>query len=195
MDLIGYTTIVGGDSDFIRAFGIPTAEELEKVAQRLNMQLRQLPDDGIFFVDTRPKNIGTLTTGLFGILLFSPVWFGKKVLDEIYDLKLKPIVREIIKKADGIEIFTSKKKYKTFILSVFYEEYRTLVIVAVKEKAIDDLASNLDKVAAVHVSALAILQERRSSEPVHLYIVSDGKVNMKPYEHKALASALSQIGT
>ena len=159
------------------------------------MRLTAPPDQRMFVQDARPKNIEILAAGIFGVLLFIPAWFAKKVLDEVYDLKLKPIVRGIIKKADEIEIFASRKKYKTFILSVFYEEYGTLVIVAVKEKTLDELASSLDKITAVHMWALATLQERRSPEPVHLYIVSDGKVNVKPYEHKVLASAYNQINT
>lgn len=195
MEPIAFNIVVGGNSAFIRAFGIPLAEELEKVAEMLNMRLTAPPDQRMFVQDARPKNIEILSAGIFGVLLFIPAWFAKKVLDEVYDLKLKPIVRGIIKKADEIEIFASRKKYKTFILSVFYEEYGTLVIVAVKERTLDELASSLDKITAVHMGALATLQERRSPEPVHLYIVSDGKVNVKPYEHKILASAYDQINT
>jgi hypothetical protein len=122
MESIGFTTIVEGDSKFIMTFGAPIAEELAKLAEPLNMQLRPLPDHRMFVLDTRAKNIETITAGLFGVLLFLPAWFAKKLLDEIYDINLKPVVRKILKRADEIEIYSSKKKYKTFALSVYYEE-------------------------------------------------------------------------
>jgi len=195
MKSIAFNIVVSGDSAFIRSFGVPLAEWLEKNAKALNMQLTELPNQELFYLDTHPKNIELSTVGIFGVLLFIPTWFAKKVLDEVYDLKIKPIVKGILKKADGVEIFSSKKKYKTFVFSMFYEEHNALIVVAIKEKSLDALASSLEIIPSVHVSALATLQEGNHKEPIHLYIVGKGKVNIRPYEHKVLASAFEQINT
>lgn len=195
MESIGFTTIAEGDSKFIMTFGVPIAEELDEMSAPLNMHVRPLPDHKMFLLDTGAKNIETFTVGVFGVLLFLPGWFAKKLLDEIYDLKLKPVVRKILKQANEIEIYASKKKYKTFTLSVYYKEYSTVVIVAVKERGLDELATSLDRIRAAHAAALATLQTSSSPEPVHLYLIKDGKVNVEPYMHKTFASALGQINS
>ncbi len=193
MNTISFNTIVSGDSKFIRTFGIPLADELDKNAKVLNIQRVTLPTNKLFEIKTNPQNIESTTLGLFGILLTIPGWFAVKILNEIYDIKIKKIVRNIIEKADEIEIFSSKNKYKAFVSYAFIEEENILVIVAIKNKKLIDLASNIDSIPNIHASALSTLQNGSYSEIVHLYIVVDGKVNIKPYEHEDLESAHKQI--
>jgi len=99
------------------------AEELEKFD---SIQVRDFPEKDIFAIDSRVRNSDIVTAGIFGVLLFLPGWFALKVLDDLYEVKIKPKIQDIIKKADEIEIFKSSKKYFVHSLSIYHEELNVL---------------------------------------------------------------------
>jgi hypothetical protein len=97
MEKVAISVVGGGNSAFLRAFTIPLAEDLEKIEGFGN---KTIPAKGVMEVDSRPKACDLPTIGFFGVLLFIPGWFAKKVLEELYEIKIRPAVRRIIKEAD-----------------------------------------------------------------------------------------------
>ncbi len=189
---ISYSVVAGGNSNFLRAFAIPLADELGKLKET---QYIEVPKNNIFEHDSNPKAFDLATAGFFGIVLLLPGWFAVKVIDEFYDIKIKPLVRKIIYKADSIEIFSKRKNKKVFTLSVFHEECDVLVIVAIKEENLESMDAGLARFSSIHAAANNIIQSGSHKSEVHLYVLSGGKVNAQPYIHNNIESAHNQIST
>jgi len=189
---ISYSVTAGGNANFLRTFAIPLADELAKLEETRHVEI---PEKNIFKHDSRPKNLDLVTAGFFGVVLFLPGWFAVKVIDEIYDIKIKPLVRKVIHKADSIEIFSKRKNKKVFALSVFHEGMDVLVIVAIKEESIKNLDAGLENLSSIHAAANNIIQTGKHKNEVHLYVLSEGKVNVQPYIHNNVESAHKQINT
>lgn len=192
MSGIPYSVVAGGNSDFVRSFSIPLAEELESIE---GLEYQALPDIEVFVHDTRHRAFDIPIEGLFGVLLFLPGWLTLKALNELYDIKIRPAVRQIIRKADEVEVFSSNKKHKAFVFSVFHEESNVIVILAAKEKSLRQLETSSAKLPTLLPSALETIRSNGSSDEVHLYVLSDGKVNVEPYIHPNLESASDQLNT
>jgi hypothetical protein len=192
MEQISISVVGGGNSAFLRAFTIPLAEDLEKIEGFGN---KPIPDKGVMEVDSRPKACDLPTIGFFGVLLFIPGWFAKKVLEELYEIKIRPAVRRIIKEADKIELFSSSKKSKVFTLQVFHEQSNVLLVLAAKEPSLRELASATSELPTLIPSAIQRIEQYGSENEVHLYVLSGGKVNAIPLIHRNLELALCQLNT
>ena len=106
---ISYSVAANGNSDFLRTIAIPLTEELGRLKETLYIEI---PKKAAFEHDSTPKALDLTVAGFFGIVLFLPGWFAVKVLDEIYDIRIKPLIRKIIYKADSVEVFSKRKNRK-----------------------------------------------------------------------------------
>ncbi len=192
MSIINYSVLTQGNSSFIRAFSIPLAEELEKID---SIKTSDSPKKNIFVVDSSIRNNDIAVAGVFGVLLFLPGWFAIKVLDDLYEIKIKPKIQNIIKKADDIEIFKSSKKFFVHSLSIYHEELNVLVIVAAKEKGLDELYGSIEQLNNFTQVALHNLKVSPQKNQVHLYILTEGKINLVPFIHEDIESASRQINS
>lgn len=181
MEEISYSVISAGDSDFMMTFSIPLAEELEHTE---GLRYRALPNTGILERDIRPKANEALAQWVIGVLLVIPGWLAWKVADEIYEIKIRPKVRELIRKADSIEIFSSKSKCKVVALEVLEEKANVLIILAAKEKSLERLELASEKLNSLLPNASRYIEEHDSKNEVHLYVLHEGKVNLEPLVHQ-----------
>jgi hypothetical protein len=181
MDEVSYSVVSAGNSEFIRAFSIPLAEELERTE---GLRFRAFPNAGILERDTRSKANEALVQGIIGVLLVIPSWLAWKVADEIYEIKIRPKVRELIKKADSIDIFSSTSKHKVVTLEVLEEKANVLIILAAKEKSLEQLELASEKLNGLLPIAVRYIEEHASQNEVHLYFLHEGKANLEPLIHK-----------
>ncbi len=156
---------------------------------------KPIPTTPLFAHDSRPKAIELPIAGVIGILLFLPGWFALKVLNELYDIKIKPVVRKVIEKADSIEVFASKKQFKIFTLEVFVEDRSVLVVLASKEKALKSLIESAEHLPNLLPQALRFIEEHDSENEVHVYVLSEGRVNALPSIHENVESAHREFNT
>jgi hypothetical protein len=177
---LSYAILSSGNSKIFRAISIPLASNIETMADDAGLKHRPLPDNGVFTINSNPRAICTEGAAAVGILLFVGSWFASKILDEIYEIKLKPIIRKVIQKADEIELFSSKKHTFSFIVGIHYEDQGKLVIVALKTNKKNDLLENLEFINNFHTIALRNIEQTSDELPIHLYIVEDGKANQEP---------------
>jgi len=192
---IGYSIVSVGNSRFFRALAIPFASDMELLAKGTELSYEPVPDDEVFAVDTRQKAIGTETAVAVGIVLFVGSWFAKKILDEIYDIKLKPIIRNVIQKADEIVISGARKRGLSFVVGIHHQDKQTLVLVVLKTKEKNELLGNLETIRNVHAAARQNVEQSKYDAPLHLYVIEDGKVNVEPIQLRSMQEAYERIGT
>ncbi len=192
MSIINYSVLTQGNSTFLRAFSIPLAEELEKLD---SIKGSDFPEKDVFAVDSSIKNFDIATAGIVGVLLFLPGWFAMKVLDDLYEIKIKPKIQDIIRKADDIEIFKSSKQYFVHSLSIYHEELNVIVVVAAKEKGLDELHGSIEQLNNFTQVALNNLKNSPQENQVQLYILTEGKINLVPFIHENIESASRQINS
>lgn len=192
MKVINYNVSTQGNATFIRTFSIPLAEELKTIE---SIKTRNCPEKNIFAMDCGIKNNEMAVTGIFGVLLFLPGWFAIKVLDDLYEIKIKPKIQNIIKKADDIEIFKSSTKFIVHSFSIYHEELNVLVVVAAKEKRLNELYNSIEQLNNFIQIALNNLKIRPQENQVHLYIYTEGNINLVPFIHENIESAYRQINS
>lgn len=190
MDEVSFSVIGGGEAGFLRAFTIPLAEELERTP---GLSRKPIPAIPLVAHDSRPKAIELPIAGIVGVLLFLPGWFALKVLNEVYDIKIKPVVRKVIEKADSIEVFASTKQFKVFTLEVFVEDRSVLIVLAAKEKALHALIGAVEHLPDLLPQALRFVEGHESKNEVHVYVLSEGQVNVVPSIHDNVKSAYREF--
>jgi len=192
---IGYSILSSGNARFLRALPIPLASNLASIAEDSGLKYRQLPDDMVFAVDSRPKALGFEAAAAVGILLFVGSWFASKILDEIYDIKLKPIIRNVIQKADEIIIFGTRKRPLSFVVGINHQDIEKLVIVVLKTNEKGELLDKLEMIKNVHATARLNLEQAKYELPLLLYIIQDGRVNLEPIQLHNIQEAFERILT
>ncbi len=192
MSTINYTVLTQGGSSFFKNFAIPLVDELDTLN---SIKHKKLPENAVLSLDSRIRNHDVAIVGLMGVILFLPGLFAVKVLDELYEIKIKPKVQKIIRRADEIEIFKSKKKCFVQVSSIFHEELNTLIIVAAKESDLEQFYKTVEQLNVFAQVALRNLKATSQKDKVHLYIATEEKINLKPFIHENLESALSQINS
>ena len=192
---IGYSVLSLGNAGFLRALPIPLASDIEQIAEDAGLEYGPVPENELFAVDARPKAIGTETAAAVGVLLFVVSWLASKILDEIYDIKLKPIIRNLIQRADDIVIFGSKKRALSFVIGVYHKDREKLVLVALKGTEKVDILGKLDMIKNVHMVARQNMEKPEYEASLHLYIIEGGEVNVEPIQLSNLQQAYERIGT
>lgn len=177
MSEIKYQIIGSGDHRLFRNITIPLAEEIDSSID--DLVLHDSADGALFSADSRPMALDSSTV-LLGIAFAFPSWLAVKVLDVVFDLKIKPIVAGVIKKLDGIDIFPKKQIHKTFLIPIHYTDFDKAVAVAIKEKDIQNIILHLDQVKPIHQAALDNIDKEKRSKVIHLYVVTNGIVNPEP---------------
>jgi len=190
---IGYTVLSLGNAGFLRALPIPLASDIEQVAEDAGLEYGPVPETEVFAVDARPKAIGAEAAAAAGILLFGGSWLASKILDEIYDIKLKPIIRNLIEKADEIVIFGSKKHALSFVIGVYHKDRNILILVALKGTEKADILSKLEMIKSVHMVARQNMEKPEYRASLHLYIIEGGEVNIEPIQLSNLQQAYERI--
>lgn len=191
---VGYTVLASGNAQFLRALPVPLASEMELIAKDSGLSYGPVPEDDVFVLDTRPKAIGAETAAAVGILLFVGSWLASKILDEIYDIKLKPIIRNLIHKADEIVIFGSKKRALSFVIGIYHQDKQKLVLVALKGVEKESFINKFEMIKHVHVVARQNLEQHKYEAPLHLYVIEDGGVNVEPIQLNNMRQAYERIG-
>ena len=192
---IGYTSLASGNALFLRALPIPLASDLEFAAREANLEYVPEPLGEVFGIDKRAKALGLESAVAVGLILFVSSWLAKKILDEVYDIKLKPIIRRAIQRADDIVIFGDKKHSLIFLVGIYHQDKETLVLVALKAKDKAELLKDLEMINNVHAAARQMVEKSECLAPLHLYVVENGKVNVEPIHLTNMQEAYERIGT
>lgn len=188
---ISFTTITKGNSQFIRDVGVPLAESVEECFSANGVgRMETWPDEEVLWFDRRPRGEATLIAGLFGVLCFLASWAFSKLLDELYEAKIQPVIRAKLKSLDK----PAEKSRKAFLIGVWLEDARVLVAVLVPGKTTEDIASSLDEVPEILRRGIEYAASLGSTGEIHLYRVEGRVVQDHPRIYKNLMVALTEEG-
>ena len=115
-----------GNSKLIREFAIPFLDEFELVAKEYPVK-----GNNPFSPKEEPKPQAHISeiAGIIGVVAFVATWSATKLLNEVYDLKISPIVRKKLSVYLGKT--TSNQKYALTITTLNRETKISLLIACV----------------------------------------------------------------
>jgi hypothetical protein len=115
-----------GNSKFIREFAIPFLDEIKPIAKEYPVQ-----GSNPFESNEEPKLQAHLSeiAGIIGIMAFVASWTATKLLDEVYDIKISPLVKDKLRKYLGKS--NTEPKYALTITTLNREMNVSLVIACI----------------------------------------------------------------
>jgi hypothetical protein len=189
-----YTLFSGGDSQFLRSVSIPLAEVLGQ--DLANDESTRFTDDRPDFLNTssRPGADATiLIGGIVGVFAFFSSWLASKILDDIYETKFQPAIRKVLGAADAKLKGANAKKAKMFLMGISYADKEVFILIGIVGDTFAEILGWEHMIETVHGIAVRWIDSNSSDQPIHLYIVDRGKVNIEPILFDNLISAHGYI--
>lgn len=188
-----YTTLVGGDAAFIRAVGIPLVEALDATIPADGICRDESEPDDALAINDRPRNDVVAIAGIVGVVLYFGSCITKKILDDIYAVKIQPKVKEILGQADNRLSGANSRKKKMYQFGIRYAEQRVFVLIGVVGETFDEVLGQCHLLTTIHTNAVHWIKDSGRQKPIHLYVVQDGCVNVAPLLFDQLAEAHGYI--
>jgi hypothetical protein len=189
---VGHSIDCAGTADFIRDFGIDLARMLENAFGEEARGSDDVPDPSLVGPQPRADLVTPMLVG-FVAYLFS--WTAKTFLDEVYQLKLQPRVREWLVAADERVLGTWRKRKKTFTVSAWYEDLGVIVTVALQASSFSRIAEESERILALHRFGLDWAVDHPEAAPVQMYVVSNGVVDVEPRLFRTTQEAHDSFNT
>lgn len=189
MSDIKYTFYVGGDYPFFRVSIEAFGEEIEPLFEATDWEYSRdlMKNNQALYIDTRPKaDVGTVSAVVIGISLFVAAWAGQKVLDEFYELKLRPNLFRLLSKIFRRSNFPQGKRLEYQQL-VTFEDLELTVIIRLLLKEEKEIEESLNLLLPIHKCAAEWIEKNGKKAPIHCYVVENGKSNIEPLFYKSLA--------
>ncbi|MBL8856399.1 MAG: hypothetical protein JNK57_20705 [Planctomycetaceae bacterium] len=185
---IGYTIFASGDSEFFNAAPIPLADCFEAafVNDDSPVFTSELPE--FLSVDSRPKaDGGVVLAGIVGVFAFFSAWLAKKVLDDVYEIKLRPSIRKALGAADDKLDGANAAKPKMLMVGFSYSDRQIFILIGIVGDSFEEILASEHMIRTVHENAIQWAEKNPSEFPIHLYIVDRGTTNVEPMLYHDLA--------
>lgn len=171
-----------GNAEFYSDIVVPFAADLEQV----------LP----FHDDEKPQpmrgpkeasivNAYGLVAAL-GVTLYVVHHMGKKVLDDVYEVIVKPRLKPILEKIDAK---LKRGGKQSFNFTVWYEDFGAAISITVIGDSSADVIKQLELMPAVHQGGIAWITNHGTKKPIHHYRIENGQVNTVPI----LADSIGEV--
>lgn len=180
-----FTVLAGGQADFL--------DRCKPIAQALSSELPNHQGIPAHHNDkesplglvrhTLPHASFTDVGAIFGVLLFVVGWAVKRVLDDVYEVKVRPHFRKWLG-----EINTTASKREIFFIAIWDERLQKGAVVAISGDSPDGRLASESTVTGLHFEAEHFLKVDQSGKPIVLFIVHNGLV-----QEPALFETLSEI--
>lgn len=180
---IEYTFLSSGDAFSLRNSLIPFVCDVEQDLPVKNLdELDEVYSIGdIFKIKSGPTaDAGFLTTIAVGVVVFVGGWAGKKLLDEVYEEKLRPRIKSWLEKLDGGLASNSKESPKQLQIGIWYEDRKVLVLVVIEADSYKDMIDSEPLVSAAHENAINWIEKNGVLSPIHVHIIRGSDVNIEP---------------
>ena len=186
----GYTVFSDGDKSWIRNVSIPLAEALEQIATDDNsISLRdELPE--YLDVDSRTTADGAiLIGGVVGVFAFFASWLATKILDDVYEAKFQPAIKNALKSANAKLQGANATEPKMLQLGISYADKRVFILIGIVADTFDEILHSEHMIKSVHANAVDWIKNNDLQHAIHLYIINRGNVNLEPelFENLELA--------
>jgi hypothetical protein len=189
-----YRVAASGNSDFYRAVSIPLAEALEHDLKRDDSATvaNDLPD--YIDISSEPMADGAvLIGGIVGVFAFFASWLATRLLDDIYESRFQPAIRRALGTADQRMHGANASKSKVLQVGISYADKRVFILIAIIAETFADVLNSEHMIKTVHHNAVLWIENNAFTEPIHLYIVNRGSVNLEPRLFNSLMLAHQHI--
>jgi len=173
-----------GKNTFMREVVIPVGEVIEDIARE-----HPCTDEIDLKITPRPTAFFSGLEALIGISIYLAGWAGNKFLDEIYDAKLGPAIKSLLK--TYIEKAGSDKKYSLAILARNKGSMGSALICCVGS-SINEIESSEKHIPAIVTIAENFLKSSNDSS-IYLFVIDSGKVNLEPEVYETHEKALEGL--
>lgn len=188
MDSITYTYFIGGQNPYMRAAIDAIGSELDPVLANTDWEESSEPmkSNKALYLNTRPTMDAGIVSGVaIGLCLFIGGWAGNKLLDEIYEEKLRePLFRllgEAFRKAN-----LPPNKRLEYQHVVTFEDIGLTILVRLLLNHENEIPESLNQMTHVHKLATEWIEKKGKGAPIHCYVISDGKCNVEPLFYSSL---------
>jgi len=171
-----FTVLAVGGAEHIRARCVPLAEALS--AEFPDHEGLPKPHDETSSPAHLAESFRAHTTfglaeSLVGIVVFLTGWGAKRLLDDVYDLKIRSHVREILGEADGA-VPSAQRRKTAFVFTIWHDTLSRGVVVVAAGSSRAGLLDSETRVTAVHLEAAKTLARDPKNKPISLYVILDG---------------------
>lgn len=173
-----------GQNSFIKEVVIPAGEKIEKLAKEY-----PCTDEIQVKVQSRPTAFLSGLEALIGVSVFLGTWAGTKFLDEIYDAKIGPAIKEYL--GQYIEKSGKNKKYSLSIAAHKRGVDSSVLICCVGSSIEEIEASEVHIPAVLRVAEGFIDSDRRGA--IYLFLVDSGRCNLEPSVYDSYEAALDGL--
>ncbi|MEW8053271.1 MAG: hypothetical protein AB2809_23190 [Candidatus Thiodiazotropha sp.] len=188
MDSVTYTYFVAGQNPFMRAAIDAIGSELDPVLANTDWQESSEPmkSNKALHLDTRPTMDAGMVSGLvIGLCLFVGGWAGNKLLDEIYQEKLREPLLRLLREAFKNAKLPSNKRLEYQHVVTFNDIGVTILIRLLLDHE-DEISESLEQMTHVHKLASEWIEKNGKGAPIHCYVVADSKCNVEPQFYNSL---------
>ena len=189
MEPIRYAYLLKGQNSYMRAAIDAIGAELDPLLSTSDWEESSdaLKAKRALQIDTRPTmDAGVISVLGIGLVLFVGNWAGNKLLDELYEQKLKEPVGKVLDK-----IFREKNvpenKSIEYQQLVSFDDIGVTILIRVPIGSRGEIKEALDSVLCVHKIAADWINEHGKSAEIHCYLLKDGSCNLEPMLYSSLA--------
>lgn len=188
MDNITYTYFVGGQTPYMHAAIDAIGSELDPVLANTDWEESSEPmkSNKTLYLNTRPTADAGIVSGMaIGLCLFVGGWAGNKLLDEIYEEKLRePLSRMLGKAFKKAKLPPNKRLEYQHVVT--FKDIDVTILVRLLLNHENDIPESLGQMTHVHKLASEWVENKGKGAPIHCYVISDGKCNLEPLFYNSL---------
>lgn len=177
-------TLAFGHSIFMKEVVIPVSETIEEVAKE-----SPCSQDVELSLTSRPTASLSGLDALIGIVIYLAGWATTKFLDEVYDAKLGPTIKNYLR--PYIQKSGSNKKYSVTILAK-KRDFKASVLICCIGSSLMEIESGEKLIPKALILAENLI-DSTSENSVFIYTIENGKINVSPEAYKSLDSALNGL--
>lgn len=176
--------ITVGRNSFIKEVAIPVGEDIEKISKNFPCQ-----DEILIEIEPKPAAFLSSLEALIGIVVFFGGWVGTKFLDEVYNAKFSPAVKDRL--AKYIQKSGTHKKY-SLAISINNKSSGTSVLICSVGSTIEEIEAS-----EAHIPAVLKIAETclglGAEGTVHMFVIDNGNCNLKPLTYNSYGDALTGL--
>lgn len=191
---IGYNFIMGGRVHFKKSVIDVAEKEIETLfdSEEWYYADAEFKNNSVLEQDGPTAFIGAPEL-VYGVIVFVGAWTGTKVLDELYDHKIKPGIVSMYEKAKD-KAASGKDFSFEYQSLVWYEEHKVLIMVSIEVGSELELKKNLDLIKQAHSNALKWLKINGKHAPIHKYIIKNKIIDTEPSFYRNLKAIQVEKG-
>ena len=178
---LGYTFFLGGKSHYMKAAIEPFENEINHLFDEDRWhQEKEIVNCNPIFRTHGATADGGITTGLIiGIGIFVGEWGANKILDELYDIKIRPAIANFFGQTNR-KINSKSSSTIEFRSMIFYKKHNLLVLVRINAESAEEVDNNFDLIIQTHGQARELIETKGKLANIHEYTIDGNKVNIEP---------------